>query len=183
MRTIPGVSELTAQVIVSETGTDMSRFLTVEYMISWAGLYPRNDESAGKRRSNRLRMEDALAENDPGATRLGNHPQKGELPGGAVLTAATPARSGKAVPAVAASILTASYHMLQDGTFYQDLGADHSRRTAPKIVAEWLAAQVRKLGFSVPSSQQQRREFLFRRLNADRLHSARDVQQFAVFHD
>jgi transposase len=55
LRTIPGVSDLTAQVIVSEIGTDMSRFPTAGHLISWAGLCPRNDESAGKRRSNRLR--------------------------------------------------------------------------------------------------------------------------------
>jgi transposase len=55
LRTIPGVSDLTAQVIVSEIGTDMTRFPTAGHLISWAGLCPRNDESAGKRRSTRLR--------------------------------------------------------------------------------------------------------------------------------
>ena len=43
------------QVIVSEIGIDMSRFPTAGHLISWAGLCPRNDESAGKRRSTRLR--------------------------------------------------------------------------------------------------------------------------------
>jgi transposase len=52
---IPGVSDLGAQVIVSEIGTDMSRFPSEGHLISWAGMCPRNDESAGKRRSNRLR--------------------------------------------------------------------------------------------------------------------------------
>jgi transposase len=42
----PGVSDLTAQVIVSEIGTDMARFPTAGHLISWAGLCPRNDESA-----------------------------------------------------------------------------------------------------------------------------------------
>ena len=55
LRTIPGVSDLTAQVIVSEIGADMGRFPTAGHLISWAGLCPRNDESAGKRRSTRLR--------------------------------------------------------------------------------------------------------------------------------
>ncbi len=55
LRTIPGVSDLTAQVIVSEIGIDMSRFPTAGHLISWVGLCPRNDESAGKRRSTRLR--------------------------------------------------------------------------------------------------------------------------------
>ena len=55
LRSIPGVSDLTAQVIVSEIGVDMGRFPTAGHLISWAGLCPRNDESAGKRRSTRLR--------------------------------------------------------------------------------------------------------------------------------
>ena len=55
LNSIPGVSALGAQVIVSEIGTDMSRFPTAGHLLSWAGLVPRNDESAGKRRSTRLR--------------------------------------------------------------------------------------------------------------------------------
>ncbi len=50
--TIPGVSDVAAQVLLSEIGVDMSRFPTAGHLISWAGLCPRNDESAGKRRSN-----------------------------------------------------------------------------------------------------------------------------------
>src|SRR5689334_68545 len=53
--TIPGIREIGAQVIVSEIGTDMSRFPSEGHLISWVGLCPSNDESAGKRRSNRLR--------------------------------------------------------------------------------------------------------------------------------
>ena len=52
---IPGIKNLGAHVIVSEIGIDMSRFPSDAHLISWAGICPRNDESAGKRRSNRLR--------------------------------------------------------------------------------------------------------------------------------
>jgi len=54
----------------------------------------------------------------------------------------------KAVCAVAASILTAAYHMLRDGTFYQDLGPDHLRRATPEAQACRLARQITKLGFT-----------------------------------
>jgi transposase len=124
--TIPGVSDLTAQVIVSEIGTDMARFPTAGHLISWAGLCPRNDESAGKRRSTRLRK---------GAPRLKT----------TLVQCAWAAR--KAICAVAASILTAVYHMLRDGTFYQDLGADHFRRASPEVQANRLVRQITKLGF------------------------------------
>src|SRR5271167_4511695 len=55
LTTIPGVSDVVANVIVAEIGTDMTRFSTPGNLISWAGLCPRNDESAGKRRSTRVR--------------------------------------------------------------------------------------------------------------------------------
>jgi transposase len=98
LRTIPGVSDLTAQVIVSEIGIDMSRFPTAGHLISWAGLCPRNDESAGKRRSTRLRK---------GAPWLKT----------TLVQCAWAGARKKAICAVAASILTAAYHMLRDGTF------------------------------------------------------------------
>jgi transposase len=53
--TIPGVSHLVAHVLVAEVGLDMSRFPSPAHLRSWAGLCPRLDESAGKRRSTRLR--------------------------------------------------------------------------------------------------------------------------------
>jgi transposase len=53
--TIPGVSTVSAQVILAEIGTDMTRFPTAGHLLSWAGLVPRLDESAGKRRSTRVR--------------------------------------------------------------------------------------------------------------------------------
>jgi transposase len=55
LMTIPGVSHLFAHVLVAEVGLDMSRFPSPAYLRSWAGLCPRLDESAGKRRSTRLR--------------------------------------------------------------------------------------------------------------------------------
>ncbi len=54
MRTIHCVSGLSAQVIISEVGIDMSGFPSAGHLVSWAELCPRNDESAGKHRSNYL---------------------------------------------------------------------------------------------------------------------------------
>ena len=54
LTTMPGVSEVTARVILAEIGDDMSRFPTAGHLVSWAGLCPRLDESAGKQRSTRV---------------------------------------------------------------------------------------------------------------------------------
>ncbi len=143
----PGVSELTAQVIVSEIGIDMSRFPTAGHLISWAGLCPRNDESAGKRRSNRLRKGAPWLK-----TTLVQCAWAGVSKKASYLQAQFQRlrhRRGpkKAICAVAASILTAAYHMLRDGTFYRDLGPDHFQRASPKAQAQRLARQITKLGF------------------------------------
>jgi len=48
--TIPGVGQRTAEVIVAETGGDMTRFATAARLAAWAGLAPGDNESAGKRK-------------------------------------------------------------------------------------------------------------------------------------
>ncbi len=52
--TIPGIKEHSAAIIISEIGADMSLFVTAQALVSWAGLRPRNDESAGKIKSRRI---------------------------------------------------------------------------------------------------------------------------------
>jgi transposase len=51
LKQVPGLSEISAQILTAEIGTDMSQFPTAGHLLSWAGLIPRLDESAGKRRS------------------------------------------------------------------------------------------------------------------------------------
>ena len=55
----------------------------------------------------------------------------------------------KAICAVAASMLTAIYHMLKDGTHHQDLGADHFDRRSSEAKARHHVAQLARLGFHV----------------------------------
>ena len=149
LTTIPGVSDLSAYVIRAEIGGDMSRFPTVGNLISWAGFCPRNDESAGKRRSNRMRkgapwLKTTLTQCAWAATRKN----------GSYLQAQfhrLRARRGakKAIGAVAASILTAAYHMLKDGTLYHDLGPDHFDRRAKTVQTKRLLTRLQKLGYAV----------------------------------
>jgi transposase len=69
LRQVPGLSTTAAEVLIAEIGLDMSRFPTAGHLLSWAGLVPGLDESAGKRRSTRV----------TGAMRLGGGAQKGQL--------------------------------------------------------------------------------------------------------
>jgi transposase len=56
LTSIPGISATTAQVIVAETGADMSRFPTAGHLCAWAGVAPASYESAGKKRPAGTRM-------------------------------------------------------------------------------------------------------------------------------
>jgi transposase len=149
LTSIPGVSDLSAQIIVAGIGCDMSRFPTAGHLISWAGLCPRNDESAGKRRSNRLRkgapwLKTTLTQCAwAAARRKGSYLQ--------AQFSRLRARRGakKAIGAVAASILNAAYHMLADGTFYAGLGADHFDRRAKPTQTKRLVYRLAQLGYSV----------------------------------
>jgi transposase len=149
LTTVPGVSTLSAEIIVSEIGTDMTRFPTAGHLIAWAGLCPRNDESAGKRRSNRLRkgapwLKTNLVQCGWAASRV----KLGYLQ---ALFHRLRARRGakKAVCAVAAAMLTAIYHMLKTGSPYHDLGADHFERRNKQTRANRLVKRLETLGFSV----------------------------------
>jgi transposase len=51
--TIPGINKFSAYCILAETGNDMSHFDKASNLIGWAGLRPRNDESAGKIQSHK----------------------------------------------------------------------------------------------------------------------------------
>jgi len=149
LSTIPGVAALAAQGIVSEIGTDMSRFPTCGHLVSWAGMCPRNDESAGKRRSNRMRkgapwLKTLLIQSAWSAVRRKDSYLQAQFN-------RIRAKRGpkKAIGAVAASILTAAYHMLRDGTFYRDLGPHHFHRRSNLDPTKPLLDKLRRLGFSV----------------------------------
>jgi transposase len=146
---IPGISDVIAAAVISEIGTDMARFKTVGHLISWAGMCPRNDESAGKRRSNRLRhgapwLKTLLVQAAWCATRAKNTYLQAQF-------LRLKARRGpkKAIMAVAASILTAAYHMLRDEKDYADLGADHFVKNDRVKTANRLLKRLGDLGFEV----------------------------------
>jgi transposase len=151
---IPGVSDIGAQVIVSEIGTDMSRFPSEGHLISWAGMCPRNDESAGKRRSNRVRkgapwLKTTLVQCAWAAVRKKDSYLKAQF-------LRIKARRGpkKAIMAVAASILTAIYHMLKDGTLYQDLGSNHFQSRSKGQQTKRLVKRLADLGYDVALTPQ-----------------------------
>jgi transposase len=149
LQTIPGVGPKTAQVIIAETGADMTRFPTAEHLAAWAGLAPGSHESAGRRR--------------PAGTRHGNKWLTSilvEAAGSASRSRDTylaaqysrlAARRGakRAQVAVAHSILVSAYHILARNEPYHDLGSDWLQHRHDKAHARRLVAQLERLGHTV----------------------------------
>ncbi len=149
LKTIPGISDTAAHVLLAEIGTDMNVFPSSSHLLSWAGMCPRSDESAGKRRSTRLRhgapwLKATLIQIAWAATRRKDSYFR-------ALFHRLKARRGpkKAIVAVAASILTTVYHLLRDGTVYQDLGPGHFDGTNRDRAAKSLVRRLQALGFAV----------------------------------
>jgi transposase len=149
LKEIPGVGDNVAQTLVAEIGADMTAFPTADHLVSWAGLCPRLDESAGRKRSKRLRkgapwLKPVLVQSALAATKVKNSSLRARY-------FSLKPRLGhkKAIIAVAAAMLRIAYHMLKDGTFYQDLGPDYRRPKNPERAAQNLAKRIRALGFDV----------------------------------
>src|SRR5262249_28563279 len=148
LSSIPGVKALGGQVIVSEIGIDMSRFPSDGHLVSWAGICPRNDESAGKRRSNRLRkgapwLKTMLVQCAWSAVRQKDTYLRAQF-------YHVKARRGpkKAIMAGAPSVLTAAYPMLKDGKKYQDLGPNHVQRRNKDQQKHLLLKRLADLGYA-----------------------------------
>ena len=150
LQTIPGVGPKVAQVIIAETGGDMSKFPTAAHLASWAGLAPAIYESAGKRtpagrrRGNKW-LSAMLVE---AAGSVGRMHGKNYL---AVQHSRLTRRRGmgRAQIAVAHSILTTAYYMLKRDEPYRDLGPEWLAKRNEEAHTRRLVAQLEKLGHTV----------------------------------
>jgi transposase len=149
--TIPGVGQRASEVIIAETGADMSRFPTPGHLSSWAALCPGNNESAGKRLS--------------GRTRNGNAWLCGTL--GDCATAAARSKNTyiaerhrrlqrrrgrkRAKVAVSRTILESAWWLMSKNIDYKDLGPEHflTRTPNPARRAHRLLLELRALGYDL----------------------------------
>lgn len=149
LSTIPGVNHTSAHVVLAEIGIDMTRFATPGHLVSWSCLCPRNDESAGKRRSTRLRhggkwLKTTLVQAAWAAIKV-----KGSYLQAQFHRLRARRGAKKAIIGVAASMLTAIWHMLRDGTEWHDLGAAHFDRADKQKTAQRLIRRLQEIGYTV----------------------------------
>jgi transposase len=149
--TILGVQRRTAEVIIAETGADMSRcFPTAGLLASWAGLCPGNDQSAGKRRSGHTRKGSKwLGISLTEAAHVNIRSRDTTYLSAQYRRLKTRRGHRRAIGAVKHSIITAVWHMLCTGETYKDLGGDYSTRLDPNKHAQRPVAQLERLGHTV----------------------------------
>jgi transposase len=147
--TIPGVARQTAENIVAEIGTDMSRFPTANHLASWAGVAPGNNKSAGKKRSGKVKKG-----NKPLGVILNQAAHSAAHTKNTYLSAQyhrLAGRRGKkrALVAVAHSILVMSYFMIKRHEPYCELGSDYFDRRRPETTAKRLVTRLEHMGYQV----------------------------------
>lgn len=145
----PGLKGVAAPALIAEIGADMTRFPSAGHILSWARLVPRLDESAGKKRSRRVKkggawLKPLLVQCAWAAIR-----KKGSYLQG--LFRRLRARRGEktAIVAVAAAILSTVYHMLRNHTPYRDPGPQGFTARDKAKLATSLARRLRNLGYRV----------------------------------
>ena len=128
-----------------EIGADMTVFGSAERLASWVGICPGNNESAGKRKSGRIRNGNAwvrrlLCEFAQAAART-RCPLKAKFDSLTI-------RKGhkKSIVALAHKMLRTVYAMLASGTHYQDRSVDYEALSVARNAPRWIK-MLRKHGF------------------------------------
>ena len=147
--TIPGIGSLTADVIVAETGADMTRFPTAKHLASWAGTTPGSNESAGKVKSSKTRPGNPYLQGALGAAAMSCSQNPRTYLGARYRRIATRRGPQKANVAIQHSMLTAIWHMGTTGTLYDDPGGDYFTRLHPDRAKNRAIHQLEAMGYRV----------------------------------
>jgi len=146
---IPGVSRIVAEVLLAETGGDMSVFPSAAHLASWAGTAPGCNESAGRVKSTKTRRGNRSAKTALGTAALAASRTKETYLSAKYKRIAARRGPMKAVVALEHSILVATWNMLTNGEFYRDPGADYFARRIPAKTKARAIGQLEALGYRV----------------------------------
>jgi transposase len=123
--TIPGIQSTLAAVLIAEIGVDMSRFPTAGHLASWAGICPGNNQSGKKTKRAPTRPGDRWLKGALGVGATNAIRRKGSYLHAQYWHLTSRRGQGRALVAVAHTMLIAAWHIMTNDTPYQDLGADH----------------------------------------------------------
>jgi len=147
--TISGIGRRSAENLLAEIGPEMDPFPTDNDLVSWGGLCPGKNESAGKKRSSKTPdgnkwLKRVLVE----AAWAGTNEKNSYL---AALYRRLASRRGKnrAIVAVARTILQAAWHILKEDVNYKELGGDYFERLNEEKSTKYLVKRLEKFGYEV----------------------------------
>lgn len=152
LTTIPGVSVTVADVIVAETGADMSVFPTPGQLASWAGLTPGSNSSAGKVKSTRTRPGNPYLAGALGTAAMAASRSKTSYLAARYRRITTRRGPSRAIVAIEHTILVGAWHMIVRNEPWRDLGPDYYTRLKPQRSTARALATLRTLGYDVTLS-------------------------------
>ena len=146
---IPGIDRVGSACIIAEIGVDMNQFHGASHLASWAGLCPGNHESAGRQRGGKTRKGNVFLKTALVTVAIAAGKARGTYY--AEKYRRLCARRGKlrAAVAVGHTMLVVIYHMLRDGTFHQDPGAEFLDRLDKSRTSKQLVRRLTAMGFNV----------------------------------
>ena len=152
LEAVAGIGGDSAKAIISVIGTDMSRFPSDAHISSWAGVCPGNNESAKKKYSGKTRKGNKLLRST--LVVCAHSAIKNKKSYFSAQYQRICARRGKkrAIVAVAHSMLVAIYHILKDGTTFQDLGAGYFNQFNRERKINSYLKKLRELGWEASAT-------------------------------
>lgn len=147
--TIPGVDRVTAWGLLAEIGLNMSQFPNARHLASWAGLCPGSHESAGKRKSGKIRKGSLWLRRCLCQAAWAVSTKKNNYLSALYRRLASRRGKKRATIAVAHNLLVIAYYILRDNACYQDLGPDYFDRLNPEGLRRRLTKRLEGLGFKV----------------------------------
>jgi transposase len=151
--TIPGIGPLVADVVIAETGADMTRFPSPGHLASWAGTTPGHNESAGRVKSSKTRPGNPYLQGALGAAAMACAQNPTTYLGARYRRIASRRGPQKANVAIQRKMLTTIWHMGTTGTFYEDPGAEFLTRLHPERAKNRAIHQLQAMGYQVTLKQ------------------------------
>jgi transposase len=147
--TIPGIGQATAEVIVAETGADMTVFPSPKHLASWAGVCPGSNESAGRIKSTMTRPGNPYLKAALGTAALSIAASHGTFLAAKYRRLAARRGGKKALVAIEHAMLNAIWFMGTTGAYYDDPGPDYYLQHDPERVQRNATRQLERLGYNV----------------------------------
>ncbi len=147
--TIPGISRKAAEIVIAETGGDMTQFATAGHLASWIGVCPGMNESAGVAKSGQTRDGNRNLKRILGVAAMAAIKQKDSYYGAYYRRIAARRGRQRALVAVMHKLAVAIWHVLHDKTPHQDLGADYIAKKNPERAMRRMIREANTLGLTI----------------------------------